>query len=118
LVADPSDVVRQRLVARLRECGIDVVAEATSLAELSAAAARVQPKAIVTDILFPDGRGPVVVHAARSSAPRALLVVLTNTVHYRQACLELGVDSFLDKSTDFDEVAPTLRRGRANSESA
>jgi DNA-binding NarL/FixJ family response regulator len=112
LVADPADVVRQRLVVRLRESGLDVVAEATSLAEMSALAARMQPDAIVTDVVFPDGRGLAIVEAARRSAPRAVVVILTNAVHYRQACLANGVDGFLDKSTDFDEVAPALRRPR------
>jgi two-component system response regulator DevR len=112
LVGDHSTVVRTRLVARLRECGLDVVGEADSLATASILASQLQPHAIVTDVKFADGQGVVVVRTIKLSAPSALLVVLTNTVHFRQACLANGADYFLDKSTEFDEVAPTLARPR------
>lgn len=110
LVGDHFDAVRSRLVARLRECGIEVVGEADTLAGATSLAARVKPDAIVTDITFADGLGAAVVIALRASAPCALLVVLTNTLHFRQPCLASGADYFLDKSTEFDQVATTLGR--------
>ena len=112
LVGDHSAVVRTRLVAQLRECGLDVVAEADSLESTSALAIQLQPQAIVTDVKFADGQGVVVVRLIKQSAPAALLVVLTNTVHFRQSCLANGADYFLDKSTEFDDVASTLARPR------
>jgi DNA-binding NarL/FixJ family response regulator len=108
LVGDHSAVVRSRLVARLRESGLDVVGEADSLAAITSLAILVKPDAIVTDIKFDDGRGVVVVRAMRKSAPHALLVVLTNTLHFRLPCLTNGADFFLDKSSEFEEVTSTL----------
>jgi DNA-binding NarL/FixJ family response regulator len=110
LVGDHSGVVRSRLVARLRESGLDVVGEADSLAAITSLAVIVQPDAIVTDVRFADGRGAAAIRAVRQSAPHALVVVLSNTVHYRVPCLTSGADYFLDKSAEFDEVAPTLTR--------
>jgi DNA-binding NarL/FixJ family response regulator len=110
LVGDQFDAVRSRLVARLRESGVDVVGEADTVAGITSLASRVQPDAIVTDIKFADGCGAAVVLALRASAPAALLIVLTNTVHFRDPCLASGADHFLDKSTEFDQVAATLGR--------
>jgi DNA-binding NarL/FixJ family response regulator len=110
LVGDHSGVVRSRLVARLRESGLDVVGEADSLATIQSLAVLKQPDAIVTDIRFSDGRGPDVVRALRECAPQALLLVLTNTLHFRVSCLTYGADFFLDKSNEFEEVATTLKR--------
>jgi two-component system, NarL family, response regulator DevR len=114
LVGDHSGAVRSRLVARLRESGLNVVGEADSLAAITSLAVLNNPDAIVTDVKFADGRGAKVIRAMRESAPRALLVVLSNTMHFRQACLSSGADYFLDKSTDFDEVATTLTRSARN----
>jgi two-component system, NarL family, response regulator DevR len=110
LVGDHSAVVRSRLVARLRESGLEVVGEADSLASITTLALLRQPDAIVTDVKFADGRGAAAIRALRESAPRALLMVLSNTMHFRVPCLTSGADYFLDKSTEFDEVAQTLRR--------
>jgi two-component system, NarL family, response regulator DevR len=110
LVGDHSGVVRSRLVARLRESGLDVVGEADSLEAMTSLAILVQPDAIVSDIKFADGRGIAALRAMRESAPRALLMVVSNTLHLRVSCLTSGADYFLDKSTEFDEVAPTLTR--------
>jgi two-component system, NarL family, response regulator DevR len=114
LVGDHSGVVRSRLVAQLRESGLNVVGEADSLASITSLAILIKPDAIVTDVKFVDGRGAKVIQAMRESAPRALLVVVSNTMHFRQACLSSGADYFLDKSSEFDEVAVTLKRSARN----
>lgn len=108
LVVDHSDAVRSRLVARLGEASLDVFAEVGTVADGLAQAARAE--AIVVDVLFPDWRGPEVVRALREQAPRAILIVLTNAMHYRRPCLEQGADHFLDKSTDLDVVIAILVR--------
>ncbi|HEY5950135.1 MAG TPA: response regulator transcription factor [Kofleriaceae bacterium] len=110
LIADHSDVVRSRLVARLRESGLEVVGEADSLATATSLARELQPDAIVTDVKFADARGADVVRAVRELAPKVLLVVLSNTLHFRQLCMASGADYFLDKSTEFEEVVMTLAR--------
>lgn len=110
LVVDRSDAVRSRLVSRLREAGLDVGGEASSLAEAFEVLTRFQPCAIVADVLLPDGRGPTIVAAFRSRAARAKIVVVTNATHYRDRCLAHGADHFLDKSAQFDDVSVVLGR--------
>jgi len=112
LVVDPSDGLRSRVISRLRELGLEVIGEAGTLGETFCLATSLQPDAIVTDIMLPDGRGSEVVAALHRATPSAVLLVLTNTLHYRQQCLASGADYFLDKSVDFDAVAPTLVRAR------
>ena len=122
LVADHSDTVRTRLVARLREADVEVVAEADTLA---AAVDQLAPRpgtttsastgaiaVVITDIMFPDSRGADVVATLRERAPSVLLIVATNELHYRRTCLGAGAHHFIDKSTEFDELAALLEAHR------
>jgi DNA-binding NarL/FixJ family response regulator len=108
LVIDASAAIRTRLVARLHEAGLEVAAEADTVAAALVQVAAHRPDAIVVDVLLADGRGPDVVAALRAAAPVARVVVVSNATHYRRSCLERGADCFLDKSSEFDAVAVTL----------
>jgi DNA-binding NarL/FixJ family response regulator len=108
LVVDESRAVRDRLVVRLRDAGLEVVAEAGSGAEAIAWVIAACPDGIVIDVLLPDRRGLDVLPALRSAAPRAVIVVLTNAPEYRPHCLARGADAFLDKSREFELVVTEL----------
>jgi DNA-binding response OmpR family regulator len=110
LVLDQSQPVRTRLVGRLTELGFDVVGESDGLASALSIAARSGPDAVVTDLIFDDCRGVDVVIALRTQLPGACLVIVTNELHYRRACLASGADSFLDKSTELDGLGAALQR--------
>jgi DNA-binding NarL/FixJ family response regulator len=109
LVLDQSQPVRRRLVGQLEELGFEVVGEADLLARGLAVAAASAPDAIVTDLTFDDSRGVDVVLALRAQAPGAVLVIVSNELHYRRACLATGADAFLDKSTELDALGAALR---------
>jgi len=108
LIIDESSAVRERLEARLREAGVEVVAHADTAVSALACVHAHQLDAIVIEILFRDRRGLDLVPALRAAAPRALLVIVTNAPHYRRRCLELGADVVLDKSSQFDDVPAAL----------
>ncbi len=58
LVVDDHEVVRQGLVALLdRRDGFDVVAQAGTVAEAIAEAARFAPDLVIMDVRLPDGSG-------------------------------------------------------------
>ncbi len=113
LVVDCSQAVRERLVVRLRDAGLEVVAEASSGSEAMVWVLAATPDAIVIDVLLPDRRGLDVLPALRAAAPLAVIVVLTNAPEYRRHCLDRGADAFLDKSREFDAVAGELSRRAA-----
>lgn len=102
-----------RLVARLVEAGLDVVAEATSSIFARSYARTHTPDAIIIDVDLPDRGGLALIGELKSIVPQAFLVVLTNAMAYRRHCLQLGADAFLDKSADFDAVCGILHQGRS-----
>jgi DNA-binding NarL/FixJ family response regulator len=110
LVLDQSQPVRTRLVGRLQELGCIVVGECAALAEGLAVASGAGPDAIVTDLHLDDSRGVDVVIGLRAGVPTALIVIVSNDLHYRHVCLASGADRFLDKSTELDGLGAALQR--------
>jgi DNA-binding NarL/FixJ family response regulator len=108
LVVDAAQAVRSRLVLRLREAGLEVVADVGSADAALAIATEKLPRAVVLDVDLPDRRGLELIALLKATLPEGLLVVLTNLAPYRRACLAAGADLFLDKSRDFDLLAQTL----------
>jgi DNA-binding NarL/FixJ family response regulator len=108
LVIDAAAAVRSRLVARLREAGLEVIGEATSIATALAIAEATRPRAIVVDIELPGHPGLSAITDLKGCVPEAALVVFTNASPYRRACLAAGADGFLDKSSEFDSVAAAV----------
>lgn len=105
LVVDAAVAVRNRLVSRLREAGLDVIGEVASVELAIAIAGTRIPRAIVVDVDLPGHRGLGVISELKLAIPNAALVVFTNASPYRRACLAAGADRFLDKSSEFDSVA-------------
>ena len=112
MVVDDSLAVRARLVPRLREAELVVVAEGGTAGEALALARAHDPDAIVLEVLLPDRHGLDLVPALRVALPAGVIVILSNSPEYRRHCLALGADAFLDKSREFDLVAATLVRLR------
>ena len=71
LVVDDHEVVRQGLVALLdRREGFEVVAQAGSVAECLAQAARFEPDLVIMDVRLPDGSGIEACREIRADLPR------------------------------------------------
>jgi len=79
LVVDDHEVVRQGLVALLdRRAGFEVVAQAGSVREAIAAAARHEPDVVVMDVRLPDGSGIEACREIRAAQPATRVVMLTS----------------------------------------
>jgi DNA-binding NarL/FixJ family response regulator len=79
LVVDDHEVVRQGLVALLdRRESFEVVAQAGSVAEAVAAAAKFEPDVIVMDVRLPDGSGIEACREIRAARPETRVVMLTS----------------------------------------
>jgi two-component system, OmpR family, response regulator len=115
LVVEDSAPVRARVVALLREYGLDVVGEAATVAATLAAADSLRPDAIILDLHLPDGDGMDILPILKARSPSPVVAVLTNSAHFecRDRCLALGADYFFDKSHEFEAVADALFRRAA-----
>ena len=79
LVVDDHEVVRQGLVSLLdRRSGFDVVAQAGSVAESIALAARYEPDLVIMDVRLPDGSGIEACREIRAARPETRVVMLTS----------------------------------------
>ena len=59
----------------------------------------------------PGGSGIKVLEAVKKDRPAPLVIMLTNFDHpqYRNRCMQLGADHFLDKSNNFERVIEIVR---------
>ena len=106
-IVDDSKALRDRLVSMLSEVeGIEVVGQAGNAAEAISDIRRLRPRAVVLDIQMPGGSGIEVLRTIKREAPPTVVVMLTNHTHaqYREKCMELGADYFLDKTRDIDKL--------------
>ncbi len=79
LVVDDHEVVRQGLVSLLdRPAGFEVVAQAGSVAEAIALAARHEPDLVIMDVRLPDGSGIEACREIRAARPDTRVVMLTS----------------------------------------
>ena len=106
-IVDDSKALRDRLVSMLSEVeGIEVVGQAGSAAEAISGIRRLRPRAVVLYIQMPGGSGIEVLRTIKREAPPTIVVMLTNhtLAQYREKCMELGADYFLDKTRDLDKL--------------
>ena len=79
LVVDDHEVVRQGLVSLLaRRARFEVVAQAGSVAEAIAQAARHEPDLVIMDVRLPDGSGIEACREIRAARPETRVVMLTS----------------------------------------
>ena len=79
LVVDDHEVVRQGLVALLdRRAGFEVVAQAGTVHEAIAEAARFEPDVVIMDVRLPDGTGIEACREIRAARPETRVVMLTS----------------------------------------
>jgi len=110
LIADDSDLVRQRLAMLIEKIpGIEVVGEASDVHHALESIDRLQPDLVIVDLHMP-GNGLHLVDVVGARLGRPTMVVLTNHPYpqYRDRCLKAGAEYFFDKATEFDAVVRVL----------
>ncbi|HEX9633155.1 MAG TPA: response regulator transcription factor [Gemmatimonadales bacterium] len=111
VLADDSEVVRQRL--RTVISGLPDVLIVGEAADADQALARIRehaPDVVVLDMFMPGGGGTRVLQELAGADQRPIVLVFTNFAYpeYRDACLQLGADHFLDKSADLERLLSIL----------
>jgi len=115
-IADDSCIIREHLVTMLNELvGIEIVGQAKNVAEAISAIRQLQPDVVILDIRMPGGSGIDVLQTIKQDEVAPVVIILTNYPYpaYRQKCLRVGADFFLDKSTEFDQIPDLFERYKA-----
>jgi len=112
-LVDDSDLIRCRLAEMLGEiCGVEIVAEAATADDGVELIRLRQPDLVVLDMRMPGASGISVLERLAHQDERPSFIVFTNYPHpaYRERCTELGVDLFLDKSFDLEQLKEIVER--------
>src|SRR3954451_13991667 len=112
LIVDDHHLVRGGLrMAFDRAEDLEVVGEASSVAEAMAALDQLSPSVLVTDVGLPDGDGIALVRGARKAHPELGIVVVTMYTSDKElfGALESGASAFVGKDAPAHEVVAAAR---------
>lgn len=103
-------MIRDRVAALLTERDMVVVGQASTPAGSIDGILSARPDVVVLDVQLGGGTGLEVLRAVRRAAPDIAVVVFSNTASpaYRKRYLTDGAVGFLDKSTEFDQLAQAV----------
>lgn len=110
-LADDSAAIRERVGALLSAQGMRVAGEAGTPQGCIEAILAVRPDVVVLDVQLEGGAGLQVLDAVKPAEPAVAFVVFSNNSGpaYRSRYLAAGAVSFLDKSTEFDQLVGAVR---------
>jgi DNA-binding NarL/FixJ family response regulator len=109
-LADDSAPIRQRVGAMLSAQAMTVVGEGETPQGCIAGIQASRPDVVVLDVQLEGGSGLEVLKAVRRTDPGIAFVVFSNNSApaYRKRYLAEGAQRFLDKSTEFDQLAQAI----------
>ena len=86
--------------------GVRVVGEAELACDAIYTIRRLKPTVVVLDIAMPGGSGLEVLEAIRRESHHPTVIMLTNFSQdsFRERCVEMGADHFLDKLTQINQL--------------
>lgn len=106
-LAEDSVEIRRRVGQLLAEEAMTVVGESSTPQGAIDGILASRPDVVVLDVQLEGGTGLAVLRAVRKAAPGIAFVVLSNHAAdaYRKLYLREGAAHFLDKSTEFHQLA-------------
>ena len=109
-LADDSGPIRSR-VAGMLSPSATIVGEAESPKACIDGILATHPDVVVLDVQLEGGQGLEVLNAVRSADPSIAFVVFSNNSGpaYRKRYIGAGAARFLDKSTEFDQLAAAVQ---------
>ncbi|RLC56229.1 MAG: response regulator [Chloroflexi bacterium] len=114
LVADDSEVIRQRLKSLISDIEVvELVGEAEDTQSAIQLWQSTKPDIVILDLRMPGGGGTKVLREIKIQSPETVVIILTNYPYmaYHKKCTELGADYFFDKALEFDKVKDILIGG-------
>jgi DNA-binding NarL/FixJ family response regulator len=111
LVADDHQIVRQGFKALLEREGFEVVAEATNGQEAISLARKVDPDAVVLDLVMPLLNGVDAAREILQICPRTRIALLTmhTDEHQVLAALRAGIRGYVVKTQAAEDLVHALR---------
>lgn len=116
LLVEDQTVVREGLRQLVEsEPGLEVVGEASTVAEALAQGRRCRPDLVLLDLKLPDGGGlDVARQLLQGAEPPAVLILSTYTDSALvKSALEIGASGYVPKSASFQEIAVAIRTATA-----
>ena len=117
-IVEDSVHIQNRLRVLVEELpGVRVVGVASEVSHAYRAIIDANPDAMILDLQLGDGNGLTLLKSVKQNKPKIKVVVFTNhsTDANRLQALRAGADSFLDKSTDFEQIPCILREWQRSS---
>jgi two-component system response regulator DesR len=114
-LADDSAAIRQRVAALLADKAMDVVGQAATPQACIDGILAAAPDVVVLDVQLEGGTGLQVLRAVRQARPAIAFIVFSNNASapYRKRYLGEGAERFLDKSSEFDQLASAVAQASA-----
>lgn len=112
-IVEDSLLIQNRLMRFIEELpDIDIVGISSEISGAYEKILSTHTDAMILDIQLSDGNGLGLLKKIKTSTPDIRVVVLTNhsSEANRMQALRAGADSFLDKSTDFEQIPTILQR--------
>jgi len=112
-IADDSEFIRERLPQRLVDfTGAEIVGQASDGEKALASIRALKPDVVILDIRMPGKSGIEVLQELKKDKSPPVIVMLTAYPYpqYREKCMALGADFFLDKASEFDKLDEILRQ--------
>ncbi len=106
-IADDSSEIRIRLSRMLKEIeGVEIIGEAVNGVSAIQDIRDLHPELIILDIRMPMINGLDVLKTLVDASYKPVIIVLTQYPYpqYREKCIELGADYFLEKSGEIEQV--------------
>ncbi|MBC5767008.1 response regulator [Ramlibacter albus] len=109
-LADDSGEIRRRVADILVANKIDVIGYAETPDDCISGILGTNPDVVVLDVQLEGGSGLQVLKAVKEKAPEVAFVVFSNNSGpaYRKRYLGEGANRFLDKSTEFGQLAQAV----------
>jgi DNA-binding NarL/FixJ family response regulator len=111
-LADDSVLIRERVSEMLANHAMTIVGEAQTPQSSIDGILAAHPDVVVLDVQLEGGTGLQVLRAVRQAAPDIAFVVFSNNAGpaFRKRYLREGATRFLDKSSEFDQLALAIQR--------
>ena len=113
LIADDSQVVRERLIEMLNDFqGIDSIQQTVDVLQTIQTFRKNHPDVLILDISMPDGNGIDVLKNIQKDKSDTTIIILTNYPYaqYEKICRDLGASYFFDKSNEYENVIHVFKQ--------
>jgi DNA-binding NarL/FixJ family response regulator len=101
LIVDDSKMLQSRLKDAILKIDKHVeITQALNCKQALKEFSVVKPNTVVLDIALPDGSGIGLLRLFKKENPNVKVIMFTNypTIEFKDSCMKLGADHFLDKS--------------------